>query len=128
METLRARYHRPMAETLEGPIEVAALSEDQSPSAALRRLMAVTEASFEQRGQLERALKSRIVIEQAKGILAERLRVRPDEAFEVLRGTARSGQTSLRELARDVVEHSETPVAILAHLQRSLIKHEAGSA
>ena len=117
-----------MAETLERPIEVAALAEDQSASAALRRLMAVIEASFEQRGQLERALKTRIVVEQAKGMLAERLRVRPDEAFELLRGTARSGQTSLRDLARDVVEHPDTPVAILAHLQRSLTKHEAGLA
>lgn len=48
------------------------------------------------------ALTSRIVIEQAKGVLAERLKISADEAFEVLRGAARSGNRLLSELARDV--------------------------
>ncbi len=87
---------------------------------ALRRLMAVTEASFEQRAQLERALKTRIVVEQAKGVLAERLRMKPDEAYELLRGAARSRQMRVHELAVEVVENSDTPVAILAYLQKSL--------
>ena len=82
--------------------------------------MAVTEASFEQRAHLERALKTRIVIEQAKGVLAERFRVTPREAFELMRGTARSRQMSVQDLSRDVVANRETPTPILAYIQKSL--------
>ncbi len=103
------------------------LMEDEKLPVALRRLMAVTEASFEQRAQLERALRTRIIVEQAKGVLAERLRMRPDEAFELLRGTARFRQMSVHDLARDVVENPGTPAEILAHLQKSLTE-DAGAA
>lgn len=103
------------------------LREDEKLPVALRRLMAVTEASFEQRAQLERALRTRIIVEQAKGVLAERLRMRPDEAFELLRGTARFRQMSVHDLARDVVENPGTPAEILAHLQKSLTE-DAGNA
>lgn len=96
------------------------LVEDEAVSVALRRLLAVTGASFEQRAQLEHALKSRVVVEQAKGMLAERLRMRPAEAFELLRGTARSRQMRLHDLARSVVESADTPAAIVAYLQKSL--------
>lgn len=93
---------------------------DEELSVALRRLMAVTEASFAQRAHLEHALTTRIVIEQAKGVLTERFRVRPDVAYELLRGTARFRQMSVHDLARNVVDTSDTPAAILAYVQRSL--------
>ncbi len=54
--------------------------------------------------QLQTALSSRIVIEQAKGILAERWQVTPDEAFGTLRRLARSTQRRLPELAVAVIE------------------------
>ncbi|MEV0263135.1 GAF and ANTAR domain-containing protein [Streptomyces sp. NPDC050617] len=53
-------------------------------------------------GQLETALASRIVIEQAKGVLASRLGVDTPEAFDRLRRHARSQQRKLSELAADV--------------------------
>jgi ANTAR domain/GAF domain len=53
--------------------------------------------------QLQSALTSRIVIEQAKGILAERWKVSPDEAFGHLRRHARSSQRGLPEVARAVI-------------------------
>jgi transcriptional regulator with GAF, ATPase, and Fis domain len=57
-------------------------------------------------GQLQLALTSRIVIEQAKGVLAERMQISPDDAFEVLRSAARSRNRLLTELARDIASGS----------------------
>lgn len=54
--------------------------------------------------QLQNALDSRIVIEQAKGILAERSRTSPEEAFAVLRRHARSSGVRLHQVAQDVVD------------------------
>jgi transcriptional regulator with GAF, ATPase, and Fis domain len=54
-------------------------------------------------GQLQVALNSRVLIEQAKGILAERLRMSPDETFVMLRRYARDHNHPLTQLAADVV-------------------------
>ncbi|MGA2824792.1 MAG: GAF and ANTAR domain-containing protein [Streptosporangiaceae bacterium] len=54
-------------------------------------------------GQLQVALNSRVMIEQAKGILAERLRTTPDEAFRILRRYARDHNRPLTKLASDVI-------------------------
>jgi AmiR/NasT family two-component response regulator len=67
---------------------------------AIRRRDAVTE-------QLQTALNSRILIEQAKGILAERLHLDMAEAFKLLRTDARNHNRRLSELAQAVVDGSE---------------------
>jgi GAF domain-containing protein len=54
--------------------------------------------------QLQRALDSRIVVEQAKGLIAQSLNVSMDEAFAVLRNHARSANQSLQTVARAVTE------------------------
>jgi GAF domain-containing protein len=53
--------------------------------------------------QLQQALDSRIVIEQAKGVLAAERHISVNEAFEVLRRHARSHAVSLRSVAGAVV-------------------------
>lgn len=63
---------------------------------ALRRAEELTE-------QLQFALNSRIVIEQAKGAVARTLDVGVDDAFGVLRGYARQHRLRLTDVARDVV-------------------------
>jgi transcriptional regulator with GAF, ATPase, and Fis domain len=58
--------------------------------------------------QLQTALNSRILIEQAKGVIAERRRLDMDASFTLLRATARTNNRRLSELARAVVDGSET--------------------
>lgn len=53
--------------------------------------------------QLQSALNSRVVIEQAKGVLAERAQVNLDEAFGMLRGYARNHNSRLRDVAEGVI-------------------------
>lgn len=54
--------------------------------------------------QRQRALDSRVIIEQAKGIVATRHDIAMQRAFELLRRHARSQQRHLHEVAREVVE------------------------
>ncbi|MGY1668630.1 PAS domain S-box protein [Geodermatophilus sp. SYSU D00696] len=60
-------------------------------------------------GQLEAALTSRVVIEQAKGMLAERRGISVDEAFQVLRRHARAHNASLQDVATAVVTLGLSP-------------------
>ena len=54
-------------------------------------------------GQLQAALNSRVTIEQAKGILAERTGTTVAEAFTVLRRHARGAGLKVSDVARGVV-------------------------
>ncbi len=56
--------------------------------------------------QLNRALTSRIVIEQAKGVLAESENISMDEAFAILRRFSRDGNRSLQAVAQAVANRS----------------------
>jgi GAF domain-containing protein len=53
--------------------------------------------------QLQLALTSRVLIEQAKGVLMEREGVDAEHAFELLRRRARSSERKLAEVAREVI-------------------------
>jgi hypothetical protein len=53
--------------------------------------------------QLEHALTSRVLVEQAKGVLATRHGIPVDEAFELLRGYARRNRRRMSELAQEVI-------------------------
>jgi GAF domain-containing protein len=59
-------------------------------------------------GQLQVALNSRVMIEQAKGILAERLQMTPDDAFLLLRRYARDHNYPLTRLAGEVIRGTAT--------------------
>lgn len=53
--------------------------------------------------QLQAALNSRVVVEQAKGVIAQRAGLRMDAAFDRLRDYARSHDLRLSDVARQVV-------------------------
>ena len=77
-----------------------------------RRLEDLVVALAEANEQLQRALDSRVVVEQAKGILAERFGLEMSEAFELLRRSARNNRMRLHALATLVVESEQTPPEI----------------
>lgn len=57
-------------------------------------------------GQLQAALDARVLVEQAKGVLAERNGQSVDEAFRILRLKARNERRAIIDVARDVVPHA----------------------
>ena len=59
--------------------------------------------------QLQTALDSRVVIEQAKGVLAERLGVSTDEAFQRIRAAARRQSIKVAEVGRRVIDTGYIP-------------------
>ena len=69
-------------------------------------------------GQLQIALNTRVAIEQAKGVLAERGGVSVDEAFIRLRDFARAHNQRLTELAQAVTAGTVDLHTILTHRRR----------
>jgi hypothetical protein len=63
--------------------------------------------------QLEHALASRVIVEQAIGVLAERWRVAPRDAFEQLRRVTRSHGLRIHDLAQRVIDSSTDPDTVL---------------
>jgi hypothetical protein len=61
---------------------------------------------------LQQALLSREVIGQAKGILMERLKVTPEDAFDLLRRSSQRLNIKLREVARGLAETGELGTGI----------------
>ncbi|OLE01626.1 MAG: hypothetical protein AUG91_00785 [Actinobacteria bacterium 13_1_20CM_4_69_9] len=89
---------------------------EEEAMVAMERLLAVTEASYERRAQLQHALESRIMIEQAKGIVAERYRLGVDEAFEAIRRASRTNRMKLHDLAGRIRPGEPTPPELAALL------------
>lgn len=65
-------------------------------------------------GQLQRALDSRVLIEQAKGSVSARLDVTPDDAFELLRSYARARSLPLPRVAAEVL-NGAAPSGLVDH-------------
>jgi hypothetical protein len=57
------------------------------------------------------------VLEQAKGVLAERFGIALDDAFDLLRRSARSSRRRIHDLAAEVTAGRETPPEIVRVLQ-----------
>ncbi|MDP9074645.1 MAG: GAF and ANTAR domain-containing protein [Actinomycetota bacterium] len=79
-------------------------------------------------GQFQHALNSRVAIEQAKGVLAERGGISMDQAFSRLRGHARSHNLKLSTLAASLVERTlpDDEVALLTQPASTAISNPTG--
>lgn len=80
--------------------------------ATIQRLVELTSILARRSAQLQEALDSRVAIEQAKGVVAERYSVSLDDAFKILRAAARSNRIRLHDVATRVVPAAETPPEI----------------
>jgi AmiR/NasT family two-component response regulator len=92
----------PVTDSRDGSVELASSEREE-------RLADLVVALADENANLQRALDTRIVIEQAKGVLAERFDIDVHEAFRVLRFAARSNRVLLHDLATRVVESRVTP-------------------
>ena len=60
--------------------------------------------------QLQHALASRVMIEQAKGVISARLGVSVDEAFELIRRYARNNNRKVHDVARSVIDEGTAAI------------------
>jgi transcriptional regulator with GAF, ATPase, and Fis domain len=106
-------FHSEKSQFDEHSTELAQALADIATIAILqRRALSSTELLAE---QLQRALNDRIVIEQAKGVLAERGRLEVDAAFALLRDYCRSARLPLTQTARELVAGRRDADEVLAH-------------
>ncbi|GAA1249459.1 SpoIIE family protein phosphatase [Kitasatospora nipponensis] len=83
----------------------------ESPQATIDRLRSEVEG-------LQRAMRSRAVIEQAKGLLAARLGCSPDEAFDWLARRSQQHNRKLIDLAAELLGRSAPPAAAGRRIDR----------
>jgi len=91
------------------------VSSDGFPS-EIDRLRAENDELRKENEQLRIGLATRIVIEQVKGVLVERIDLPPEDVFELLRMAARRSRRNIHELAEEILKTRVTP----AYIQREI--------
>jgi GAF domain-containing protein len=74
--------------------------------------------SEELAAQLQVALVSRVVLEQAKGVLAERGQLSMEDAFQTLRKFSRDSNRRLQDVSRGIIDGSVDATVVLAARRR----------
>jgi len=93
-------------------------------AAEMERLAVYADAQERKASQLQYALDSRVAIEQANGMLAERFDLQFVEAFELLRSAARSSRKEVRAIAEELRASRRTPEEIVDVLPSDLERRE----
>lgn len=114
---MRRWWSSSRSSTTRAPEEGVAQSLAAAATIGLLQQRAIQESEL-LASQLQEALHSRVVTEQAKGVLAERWQVVPDSAFKALRGYARAHNMLLSRLAESVVAGDRTGEDLRAYLDR----------
>jgi GAF domain-containing protein len=103
-------FHIESGEMRQADLTAAQAMADVATIAILQHRAAVGAQALND--QLTHALNSRIVIEQAKGIVAERQNLDMEQAFSTLRNHARHHNLRLADVARDVIAGTLAPSAL----------------
>ena len=109
-----------------GALNLFRVSEDDLPDEELTAAKALTDmaaiAILQNRAahdsdvlvnQLQQALNSRVIIEQAKGVIAQKMDVDMEKAFAHLRNYSRNHNVILRKVAEDIVSGALDPTQLL---------------
>lgn len=83
--------------------------EDVALARALARQIAVSVSTGQQLEDLRVAMKNRLTIGQAQGIVMERLQVTADQAFEYLRRVSSHSNRKIIDIAGDIAANRELP-------------------
>lgn len=81
----------------------------RAEAVALAAHAAIALQSAQTEAHLRSGMATRTVIGQAEGILMERLKITPDQAFAALSRLSQHGNVKLRDVARSLVETGEIP-------------------
>jgi diguanylate cyclase (GGDEF)-like protein len=98
---------------LYSPRQHAFDAETRAAGLALAAQAAIAARGAQTEEQLRAAITTRTVIRQAQGILMERLKTTPDQAFAILSRTSSNTNIKLREIARQLAETGELPTTDL---------------
>jgi GAF domain-containing protein len=85
------------------------------------------QSTLQRAEQLQAALDSRVVIEQAKGMLAEHGQISVTAAFEALRSFCRAGNLTIDGVAHSLVRGRRTPEEVLRAVPRQRHRPDPGA-
>jgi GAF domain-containing protein len=91
-----------------GPADIPAAKGVAGLGAVTVTQLALQETAEMHAAQLQEAMRSRAVIEQAKGIIMATTRCDPERAFELLRAQSQTENRKLREIAQELVGRQST--------------------
>jgi len=95
-------FRTDLGELNEADLEMAQAMADVATITILQHRAAIEAQDLNE--QLNHALNSRVVIEQAKGMVSEREQLNMEQAFKMLRNHARAHNLRLVDVARDVID------------------------